>query len=260
MATRKIWWLEKPVIIRQMPNTCFQFKQFIIHQDRCAMKVTTDACLFGAALPHIPFQDRKTITALDIGTGSGLLALMYAQKNPDAIIDAIEIDEPSARQAKENVSLSPWNNRITIIHGDARSHVFAGKYDYIFSNPPFYENELKTFDNRKNAALHGEALSLSELFGIISANLAADGCFSLLLPYKRRNEIPLLLQKNGLAAERLVLVRPSLRHQPFRIMLTGKRMENANGEPEVHDMAIWEREQRYTPEFVHLLKEYYSVL
>lgn len=224
------------------------------------MKITTDACLFGAALPHVSALGKKTIKALDIGTGTGLLALMYAQKNPDALIDAIEIDEQSARQAKENVGLSPWSNRITILNGDGRNHVFTKTYDYIFSNPPFYENELKASDKRKNTALHGEALSLSELFGIISANLAADGHFSLLLPYKRRNELPFLLQKHCLAAERLVLVRQSLRHIPFRIMLTGKRSEFANGEPEVNDMAIWDTEQQYTPEFVHLLKEYYSAL
>ena len=128
-----------------MSNSYFQFKQFIIHQDRCAMKVTTDACLFGAWVAEED-KSEKIITknVLDIGTGTGLLSLMYAQKNSLANIDAIEIDEDAYIQAKENVAASPFAERINIIHDDIKRFTFSKKYDCIISNPPFYEKEIRS--------------------------------------------------------------------------------------------------------------------
>src|SRR5262245_3491214 len=130
-----------------MANNYFQFKQFTIHQDRCAMKVTTDSCLFGAwvasresAARSSPGTRRRI---LDIGGGTGLLALMLAQRT-NAFIDSIEIDKDAFQQAEENVKASPWSDRISLYHGDAREFSFQHKYQTIICNPPFYEKELKS--------------------------------------------------------------------------------------------------------------------
>src|SRR5882724_12429409 len=122
-----------------MSNHFFQFKQFTIHQDHCAMKVTTDASLFGAwAEESVRSREPGVRNILDIGTGTGLLSLMLAQRI-NADIDAIEIDEAAAEQAIENTEASAWKERITVINADAKNYSFPKKYDCIISNPPFYE-------------------------------------------------------------------------------------------------------------------------
>lgn len=119
-----------------MSNSYFQFKQFIIHQDACAMKVCTDACLFGAWVAN-KVQKLKPNSVLDVGAGTGLLSLILAQKT-DAIIHAVEIDDEAAKQAEDNFKSSPWSNRIKIINQPVQNIKITGKYDFILSNPPFF--------------------------------------------------------------------------------------------------------------------------
>lgn len=119
-----------------MPNTYFQFKQFRIDQDQTAMKVTTEACILGAWVDEqIPPQ-----TVLDIGTGTGLLALMLAQKFPQAEIDAVEIDQGAFTQAHANFHSSPWPERLQVFHQRIQDFDPGKKYDLIISNPPFFKS------------------------------------------------------------------------------------------------------------------------
>jgi tRNA1Val (adenine37-N6)-methyltransferase len=237
-----------------MSSPFFQFKQFTILQDRCAMKVTTDACLFGSLLPT-SYNGKREI--LDIGTGTGLLSLMYAQKNPLAIIDAIEMDEEAFQQAKKNFKLSSWNNRINIIHGDTKTFSFKKKYDLIISNPPFYENELKSDNAKRNIALHNKGLLMDELLDIIKKSLKPDGKFYFLLPYKRNDEIEKLLVQRELAISYKVFVRQSINHDYFRIMIAGAHQQANKTEFSTSEISIWNDKQQYTEEFVELLKDYY---
>lgn len=244
-----------------MPNSFFQFKQFTIHQDRCAMKVTTDACLFGAWVAEEINNEKLIINnCLDIGTGTGLLALMLAQKNQQALITGIEIEKDAAIQAKENSNDSPWKDRIDVIEGDVKDYRFPEKLDLIISNPPFYENEIRSVADSKNIAHHSQRLTLKELLVTIKDNLTTAGSFFLLLPYKRNEEIKNLFRDQQLHIDEMLFVRQSVHHDYFRIMIKGSLSREENGETEFNEMSIWNEEQQYTDEFVRLLKDYYLYL
>jgi tRNA1Val (adenine37-N6)-methyltransferase len=240
-----------------MPNNFFQFKEFIIHQDKCAMKVTTDACLFGAWVAEkVSSRGSGVQTVLDIGAGTGLLSLMLAQKCK-AEIDAVETDEDTAGQALENVAAFPGKSMIKVIHADARTFSFPKSYDLVISNPPFYENELKSFYSKKNIAHHSDNLSLEELLTVIKSNLNPDGTFYLLLPYKRDEEIRKLVRETEMQITQVVLVRQSVNHDYFRIMLEGNLFTDETTEIQFDEIAIWNERQQYTEEFAELLRDYY---
>lgn len=239
-----------------MANSYFQFKQFTIQQENCAMKVTTDACLFGSLCPT--FDERKEVfKVLDIGTGTGLLSLMFAQKKQSAVIDAVEIDEDAFQQATENVAASPWSHRIKVIHTDAKEFDSGNQYDFIISNPPFYEKELKSDDAKKNLAHHNKGLLLPELLNAVKKNLKPGGRFSLLLPYKRNEEIKRMMSDSNLFIQQLTFVRQSATHDYFRIILSGKLTDNEPAETIIDEISIKDKNNQYTPEFTALLKDYY---
>jgi tRNA1Val (adenine37-N6)-methyltransferase len=236
-----------------MSNSYFQFKQFTIHQEHCAMKVCTDACLFGAwAAEQLQTKNAKVKNILDIGTGTGLLSLMLAQKT-DTIIDSVEIDEAAAQQCLDNVEASPWKNRVQVIQGDIRNIHLGRKYDHIISNPPFFENNLKSPDRQRNLALHSDMLRLDELVRIAHANLSDDGSIALLLPYERGNECVDTARSNGLYLSGRVDVRQSNHHGYFRSMLLFKAHEN---DPVIGELII-RQGNNYSIEFIGLLKDYY---
>ena len=241
-----------------MPNSYFQFKQFTIHQDRCAMKVTTDACLFGAWIAEeVKSQKLKVKSVLDIGAGTGLLSLMVAQKNSEMKIDAIEIDNEAAEQAKTNIESSPWKEQINILQDDIKGFSFEKEFALIISNPPFYEKEIRSAADSKNVAHHSENLTLKELLEIIKNNLSKTGSFFLLFPYKRNEEIKKLLKDHELNISKILFIRQSVKHDYFRIMLKGKLSDQENMETEFNEMSIWDDDQQYTTEFKQLLKDYY---
>ena len=244
-----------------MANNYFRFKQFTIQQDKAAMKVTTDGCLFGAwVAKQIGEQPITAVQLLDIGTGTGLLSLMIAQKIPDYSIDAVEIDNNAYEQANENIIASPWKEKIQVFHADIKSFEPGKKYDIIFSNPPFYENELKAEDEKRNIAHHNGGLSFNELFTIIKQRLTPEGHFYLLLPYKRNEEIRNLFLEHQLELSQLVFVKQSVNHGYFRIMLCGRLPSEQKGETVIAEMAIKDNNDNYTPAFVSLLKDYYLYL
>jgi tRNA1Val (adenine37-N6)-methyltransferase len=219
------------------------------------MKVTTDSCLFGAWVSErVSIFEPGTVKALDIGTGTGLLSLMLAQKI-NCSVDAIELDKNAFEQAQENINSSLWKNRINIVHADAGEFVFPSHYDIIISNPPFYENELKSGDAKKNMAHHA-GLSLQQLLGSVKINLYDEGKFYLLLPYKRNEEIEKLVNSNGLSIIQKTLVRQSVNHDFFRIMIEGVHEQNKK-EMIVDELAIRNGKDQYTKEFIDLLKDYY---
>jgi len=222
------------------------------------MKVTTDACLFGGWVAE-ENRSEKMISkfVLDIGTGTGLLSLMYAQKNSLANINAIEIDEDAYTQAKGNVAASPFAERIKVIHDDIKGFTFSKKYDCIISNPPFYEKEISSDNEKKNIAHHHSGLLLEELLGIIKRNLCSSGMFYLLIPFKRNEEIKKIILKQDLFVSKIVFVKQSMQHSYFRMMIAGKLNQEDPAETLIEEISIWDDRQQYKEEFKELLKDYY---
>ncbi|MDO7873634.1 methyltransferase [Hymenobacter sp. ASUV-10] len=164
-----------------MPNDYFEFQQFRIAQAACAMKVSTDACLLGAV------ADLHGATRLlDIGTGTGLLALMAAQRHPGVDIEAIEIDEAAAAQAAENVAASPWASRIRVqpLSLAAYAGTQPASFSHIICNPPFFQQSLRSPDAARSTARHTapDTLSFAELAGFAAEFLASNGLLTVLLP------------------------------------------------------------------------------
>ena len=241
-----------------MANTYFQFKQFTVHQQHSAMKVTTDACLAGAWMAHQLQKEGETfLEVLDIGAGTGLLSLMVAQK-VEANIDAVEIDSDAAQQARDNFAQSTWHQNLHLIEGDINTCELKKEYDCIISNPPFYEGELASPSAARNLAHHSHQLKLDILFKIIYERLNVSGSFYLLLPYKRKSEIERLLQQSHLHIHTMIDVAPSVMHAPFRILVKGGKVESLQKENQT--FYIKDAADQYTPEFVQLLKDYYLYL
>lgn len=237
-----------------MPNTWFQFKQFKIEQEKSAMKVTTDACLFGAWMADkIEKKIIQPASILDIGSGTGLLSLMVAQKSSSEI-DAIEIDEKAYLQTKQNFTESKYSNRLRAFIADVKDWDSGKKYDLIICNPPFFENDLKSGDRNKNLAKHHDGLTLKELLDSIKNNLAYHGNFSVLLPFHRMTYFKELANENHFYLKEELLVRQTPAHSPFRALL----LYGTNDAPYVsNELIIKDENGKYTEAFDFLLKDYY---
>jgi tRNA1Val (adenine37-N6)-methyltransferase len=235
-----------------MPNPYFRFKQFTIQQDKSAMKVCTDSCILGA-WTGIRLHGENRI--LDIGTGTGLLPLMLAQKS-NAIFDCIELEKESFIQAGENILQSPWPARIRVIEGDARRYLFQEKYDFIITNPPFYESDLHSPEQKINKARHGESLTLEELISVIKRWLLPDGAFSILLPFHRSDYFEKLASMNGFFLREKLIIRQTPNHPPFRsiFLFANKKSE----QPMLNELIIKDSEGKYCSNFTELLKDFYE--
>lgn len=222
------------------------------------MKVCTDACLFGAWCTRkmnewVP--DGKNI--LDIGTGTGLLSLMAAQKT-NAMIDAVDLDAAAVNQAAGNFSTSPWKDRLNAVHASINDFEKTKEYDFIISNPPFYEDDLRSPDEGRTAAMHDSKLTLEQLVNAIGQHLSNDGYAAVLLPFPRTNYFETTAIRKGLHVVERAFVRQTSTHHFFRSMLLLSRykpFEEVEEEITIHD-----DNRQYTPEFFELLKDYYLKL
>jgi tRNA1Val (adenine37-N6)-methyltransferase len=193
-------------------------------------------------------------TALDIGSGTGLLMLMLAQKNK-AAIDGIELDTIAFKQLQENIAQSKWKDRLAVFAGDVRSWPFSIKYDFIITNPPFFEGDLLSGSVEKNLARHSKELSLEELLTVIDKNLNPAGSFGILLPYHRAEYFENLALRHHFFVTEKLSVRQTPAHDFFRsIMHFSRTPQNASSS---FELSIKNGNQEYTDEFVELMKDYY---
>ena len=276
-----------------MANTYFQFKQFTIHQEHTAMKVCTDACLFGAWLA----ADEAILNArkiLDIGTGTGLLSLMVAQakfsdpenssflnissaknsfkKIASEKIIAVEIETEAAKEAIKNIEASPWKENIIVEHTPIQnfSNILFEinspekseqndelKFDCIISNPPFFEGDLQSPNANKNLASHSTALPWQDLLIHVDRLLKAEGFFYVLIPALRAYTMQKLAAEKGIELVEELVVFNAAKQKPFRVLQKFQKTNNSVKEIKRSNFIIKDAENNYTEAFVKLIKPYY---
>lgn len=235
-----------------MGNSYFQFKQFKVFHDRCAMKVGTDGVLLGA---WTNFDGCRSV--LDVGTGSGLIALMAAQRNDTARITALEIDPEAALQAEENIAASPFKKRTEVKLSSFQdfASAVAEKFDLIVSNPPFFTCSLPSPHPKRTHARHAETLSLNELLGLSRKMLHDSGKISLIYPFSEMEKVKSAARREALFRSRETMVFPTVSSSPKRVLLEFTRTEP---EQVVETQLVIEMQRgAYTPEFIQLVKDFY---
>ena len=231
-----------------MSNDIFRFKQFSVRHDRCAMKVGTDGVLLGA----LGSVDGKRI--LDIGTGTGLIALMAAQRNPEADVLGIDIDESAVAQAIENVAESPFSRRIECILQDVLTFESEAPFDAILCNPPFFTEDTLP-DNRSRAlARNNKCLPFPQLIKKVAVLLAENGTFSLIVPSALAQEIVGLCMENGLHLIRRCQIHTTARKPPRRTLLEFSRQ---NRSCEMQTLCLVADDGTRSQQYQELTKDFY---
>lgn len=235
-----------------MSNTYFQFQQFTIHHDRCAMKVGTDGVLLGAwaEVPEHGF-------ALDIGTGSGLVALMIAQRSSTLSITGIDIDHESVLQARENVQSSPFATRISIEECSLQDYDAGHIFDTIVCNPPFFEETLLPPDAQRRDARHTCSLPFHLLAETTARMLRDGGTLSIVLPTSALPSFQGHCEQNGLHMSRLCHVRTTVRKEPKRILATFTKCPSSTAPSlNIEELVLQDGPHR-TPDYKALTKDFY---
>jgi tRNA1Val (adenine37-N6)-methyltransferase len=231
----------------------FTFKQFSVQQDKTAMKVGTDGVLLAAWTPinHNPFS------VLDIGAGTGIIALMLAQRTHAEQIDALEIDEEAYEQAVENFENSPWGDRLFCFHAGLDEFIEEpeDEYDLIVSNPPFYSENYKTENEQRDLARFQDAMPFEELIEAADLMLSENGIFAVILPFKEEKNFIALAKEAELYPVKITRVKGTPTSDIKRSLLAFSRNE-------IHNIAIDELiietdRHVYTPEYIELTKDFY---
>lgn len=234
-----------------MANTYFNFKRFTVNQDKCSMKVGTDGVLLGAWAE----VEGNGVHILDIGAGSGVVSLIAAQRNPTAVIDAIDIEAEATEQAADNFELSPWGGRLKAINTSLQDFNPNKKYKYIISNPPYFINSQKAEGGRATAR-HTDTLSYEELADGVARLLDDDGIFTGIFPYVESNIFVAVAASKGIFCKKRLEVR-GLAHKPVKRVLLQMSRNRVDDLPV--DTLIIENGERhnYTDKYIELTKDYY---
>lgn len=227
----------------------FQFKHFSISQSNSALKVGTDAMVLGALI-----ETTNEKSALDIGTGTGVLALMLAQKNSTIFVDTIEIDVASCVDANLNFSNSKWKERLTLIEGDFLDYSFSNQYELIVSNPPFYVDGLASADERTNQAKHANELNFETLFNRVNQLLSSEGTFWLIYPFETHAFVETIARKNELFPSQLIEIQGKP-NRPTRIVACFNKIASPI---KCEIFVIRDEEGNYSPNYIDATREFHS--
>lgn len=230
----------------------FNFKQFHVNQDRCAMKIGTDGVLLGAWTPLI----NNPYNVLDIGAGTGILSLMLAQRSNAEQIDAIEIDGDAYEQCVQNFEASPWGDKLFCFHAGLDEFVDEpeDEYDLIISNPPFYTDDYKSDNSSRDLARFEDALPFEELIEAAALLLSDNGIFSVIIPYKEEERFVSMCKELDLFPLKITRVKGTPTSEIKRSLLAFCRMEQT---PLIDELVIEISRHNYTPEYIELTKEFY---
>jgi tRNA1Val (adenine37-N6)-methyltransferase len=231
----------------------FTFKQFSIQQLQTAMKVGTDGVLIGAWTPI----EHHPNTILDIGTGTGLIALMLAQRTNAEQIDALEIDENAYEQSVDNFENSPWGDRLFCFHAglDEFMDEPEDQYDLIVSNPPFYAEDYKTENKQRDLARFQDALPFEDLVEAADLLLSENGIFAVIIPFKEETRFIDLCAETELFPVKVTRVKGTPNSETKRSLLAFKRYELPVLTPD--ELIIETARHQYTPEYIELTKDFY---
>ena len=234
-----------------MPNNYFQFKQFVVYQDKAAMKVSADAVILGA---WTEFSFAKKI--IDIGTGTGLLSLMAAQKS-QADITAVEIDSNSVKQAKENFDLSPWKNRIHLIHTSFQDFALQAieKFDLVICNPPYFNGSYQSPDKSRNTARQDKLLPLPDLFSAVKKILSITGKFYIIYPFAQKQALLKEAEKESLYPLKILEIKTKPGKAPNRLIICFTTKKSAVQTEQLHLRD--ELTKKYSKEYRNLTKDFY---
>ena len=235
-----------------MPLEAFKFKQFSVAHDRCAMKIGTDAVLLGAwaAVDHSPNS------ILDIGSGSGILALMLAQRSVAKLIDAIEIDSEAYEQCVLNFEQSPWGDRLFCYHASLKEFTeeIEEKYDLIISNPPFYTDQFDTKDKARNLARFENALPFDHLITSAKILLSDHGRFCVIVPYGEEDIFCALAKENQLFCNKKLRVRGQKNSEIKRSLMVFSFEEQS---PKIEAIYLEDGRHNYSNAYREMTKEFY---
>lgn len=231
----------------------FQFKQFSIEQDRCAMKIGTDGVLLGA---WTPIQHNPN-SILDIGTGTGIIALMLAQRSDAGQIDALEIDENAYEQAVDNFENSPWSETLFCFHAGLDEFVEEpeDEYDLIVSNPPFYTEDYFSNNEQRDLARFADAMPFEDLIEAAALLLSEDGIFSVIIPFKEEEQFVALANEYELYPMKITRVKGTPTSEIKRSLLAFSRSEKTNHQ--IDELVIETARHIYTAEYIELTKDFY---
>ena len=231
----------------------FQFKQFTVQQDRCAMKIGTDSVLLGAWTPI----ENKPFSILDIGAGTGILSLMLAQKSAAEQIDSLEIDEDAYEQCVENFENSPWSDRLFCFHAGLDEFIEEpeDEYDIIISNPPFYSEDYKSDTSQRDLARFQDALPFEDLVEAADLLLSENGIFAVIIPFKEEERFIDLCAEVELFPVKVTRVKGSYTTPIVRSLLAFKRYELSVLEAD--ELVIEINRHKYTDDYINLTKDFY---